>query len=368
MKVAIITDWIVDIGGAEKVLKSVCDIYKDADIFTLFYRKKSIESLKLPYPYSTALQRLPFIDKIYRNLLPLFPYFIEQIDVSSYDLIISLSHSVAKSVITNHNQTHICYIYTPMRYLYDLYFEYLKDHNLHRGLKSFLIRYMLHRIRLWDYTTKDRPDHYIACSKYVANRVKKIYGKECDIIYPPVDIENITFETKKEDYYITVSRLVPYKKIDVIVEAFNMMPDKKLVVIGDGPQMRKIKAIAGKNIEITGFLPSKDVVRYVSKAKAFVFAALEDFGIAPIEAQASGTPVIAYAKGGSLETVVENKTGLFFYNQTPEDILDAVKRFEKIQKNFDPHLIRKNSERFSSHIFKEKFKSLIETKTSEKIL
>lgn len=366
MKTAVVCDWIIDVGGAEKVLKTVFDMF-NPDIYTLFAKPDSLDKLGIPKNkvYTSSLNKLPAVEKYYRNLLPFFPYLIEQFNLKNYDLVISLSHAVAKSVITNQNQLHVCYIYTPMRYIYDLYFDYLEDHNI-KGLKGVLIKYLLHKIRIWDYTTKDRPDVYISISNTVAGRVKKFYGKDSFVVYPPVNTSDFELCRHKEDYYITVSRLVPYKKVDVIVEAFSRMPDKKLVVVGDGPQMRQIKQVAGKNIQITGHLPFEEKKQLLQKAKGFVFCAYEDFGIAPVEAMACGTPVIAYSKGGSSETVVECETGLFFYQQTPEAIIEAVETFERFYGKFDPVLIRQHSLKFDVNVFKTRFKSLVESLYTER--
>lgn len=367
MKTAVVCDWIISIGGAEKVLKTVYDMF-NPDVFTLFSKQDSIEKLgiKPNKVFSSGLNRLPNIDRYYRNFLPLYPYLIEQFDLRNYDLVISLSHAVAKSVLTNPDQLHICYIYTPMRYIYDLYFEYLEDHRIKKGIKGFLAKWFIHKLRVWDYTTKDRPDYYIAISNTVAKRVEKIYNKKPYIIYPPVATSNFELSTDKDDYYITVSRLVPYKKVDIIVKAFNQMPDKKLVVVGDGPQLNQIKKIATKNISILGYQPFHETKRLLQKAKAFIFCAYEDFGIAPVEAMACGTPVISFSKGGASETIIDQKTGLFFHTQTPEAIIDAVKRFEKIKDNIDPHKIRQHSMKFDQKVFETEFKNLTEKLYKEK--
>lgn len=367
MKIAIVHDWIIDIGGAENCLKEIFSLYNFSDIYTLVFKEESINKLNIPIERvrSSFIQKLPKAKTKYRNYLPFFPLAIEQFDLSKYDLIISSSHAVAKGVITNSNQIHVCYCHTPIRYAWDLYHQYLKEANLDKGIKGFLAKIILHYIRIWDYTTANRVDYFIANSKYTAKRIKRVYQRDATVIYPPVDVDNFELYTKKEDFYLTASRMVPYKKIDIIVEAFSQMPDKKLIVIGEGPDFEKIKSKAGKNVELLGYQPFNVLKDYMQRAKAFVFAAEEDFGIIPVEAQACGTPVIAFGKGGVLETVEENKTGIFFNEQTPESLVDAVKRFELNQDKFDCREIRKNAERFNRERFKREFREFVDKKLSE---
>lgn len=288
------------------------------------------------------------------------PLAIEQFDLSGYDLIISSSHAVAKGVLTNSNQLHISYCYTPMRYAWDLHHQYLKEANLDRGIKGLIAKVILHYIRIWDLTTANRVNHFVTLSNYIAKRIKKVYGRDSVVIYPPVDLEKFHIGNKRENFFLTASRIVPYKKIDLIVEAFSKIPDKKLIVIGDGPDFEKIKKKARKNVELLGYQKDEVLKEYLQKAQAFVFAAEEDFGILPVEAQACGTPVIAYGRGGALETVIENKTGIFFNEQTVESLIEAVNVFEKNQDKFDLNEIRKNAERFSKERFKREFKEFVE--------
>ncbi|MFD2588020.1 glycosyltransferase [Croceitalea marina] len=318
---------------------------------------------------NSFIQKLPFGKSKYRSYLPLFPIAVEQFDLTKYDLIISSSSSVAKGVLTRHDQLHISYVYSPVRYAWDLYHQYLRESGLQTGIKGFLAKYFLHKLRLWDYATANRPDYYIAISNYVAKRIKKIYNKEAIVIYPPVDTKSFTISDVTEDYYITCSRMVPYKKIDLIVEAFSRT-EKRLIVIGEGPDYDKIKKLATSNIELLGFLEKNKMLSLIKKAKAFIFAAEEDFGIAPIEAQAAGVPVIAFGKGGILETVngvfpnsdisTENITGVFFKNQNSESLLAAVDFFEKNIQVFDKNLIRQNAQKFSIERFEKEFKQKIE--------
>jgi len=363
MKKALVHDWFSVYAGAEKCVESFTNIWDDFDIYSLidFLDDRDREIiLKGKKAKTSFIQKLPFSKTKYRNYLPFFPLAIEQFDLSEYDLILSSSHAVAKGVLTHSNQLHISYIHTPIRYAWDLYHQYLRESGLDKGLKGILAKYFLHKIRIWDISSVNRVDYFIANSNYIAKRIKKIYNKDAIVIYPPVDVEKFELETKKEGFYLTTSRLVPYKKVDLIVEAFSKLPNKKLIVIGTGPDMEKIKLKATKNIEILGYQPDNILIDYMKKAKAFVFAAEEDFGIVPVEAQACGTPVICLGKGGTKETVINGVTGIHFENQTIKDLLDAIETFEKIE--FDYHEIRENSLKFS----KERFEKEIEEFVNEK--
>jgi glycosyltransferase involved in cell wall biosynthesis len=287
------------------------------------------------------------------------PLAIEQLDVSAYDIVISSSHAVAKGVLTGPDQVHISYVHSPIRYAWDLQHQYLAQSHLTRGLRSAVARIVLHYIRNWDIRTSNSVDHFVANSQFIARRIKKVYQRDAQVIFPPVDVDSFSPSEDKEDFYLTASRLVPYKKVELIVEAFARMPDKKLVVIGDGPQMREVRAKAGPNIEIMGYQPFSVLHDTMRRAKAFVFAAEEDFGIAPVEAQACGTPVIAYGKGGALETVVDlsrsQPTGLFFHEQSAAAIEAAVGNFEREAHRFSALDCRINAERFSAALFRERF-------------
>lgn len=362
MKTAIVHDWLVTYAGAEKALEQIIQLYPEADIYSLidFLPEREREFILNKKVHTSFIQGIPFAKSKYRSYLPLFPLAIEQFDLSRYEIVISSSFSVAKGVLTTASQIHVCYCYSPIRYAWDLYHHYLKESGLDRGLRSNIARSILHYIRLWDVTTAHRADYFVAISDYIAKRIKKIYGRESTVIYPPVYTDMFELYSKKEDFYITVSRMVPYKKIDIIAEAFSTMPDKRLVVIGDGPDFGKIKSKAGKNIELLGHQPAEVLKNYIQKAKAFVFAAEEDFGIAPVEAQACGTPVIAFGRGGVLETVIEGETGLFFREQTVDSLIKAVKDFERKEDGFDCIKIRKNAERFSKERFRMEFKGFME--------
>jgi glycosyltransferase involved in cell wall biosynthesis len=292
------------------------------------------------------------------------PLAVEQFDLAKYDLIISSSHAVAKGVITGPDQLHICYCHSPIRYAWDMQGQYLKESGLEEGLKGLIVRYLLYKIRNWDYRTANGVDFFISNSDYIGRRIKKIYRRDSTTIYPNVNVDDFELHEKKEDFYLTASRMVPYKKIDLIVKAFKNMPDKKLIVIGDGPQMNKVRSITGNNINILGY-QSFDVLRdHLQRAKGFVFAAEEDFGIIPVEAQACGTPVIAYGKGGALETIIDGKSGVFFYEQTELAIQSAIEKFESNFKS-DPKSIRQNAMRFSTERFKTEFKLFVDKRCDD---
>lgn len=376
MKKALVHDWFTVYAGAEKCVESFTNIWDDFDFFSLIdFLSHDDRQTMLKGKYSTTsfIQKLPKSKDKYRNYLPLFPFAVEQLDLSEYELILSSSHAVAKGVLTRPDQLHICYIYSPIRYAWDLYFQYLNESGLDKGMKGLLAKYFLHKIRMWDVSTSNRPDHYVAISKYIANRVSKIYGKHADVIYPPVDTDEFTPGDSTDDYYITFSRMVPYKKIDLIVEAFSQT-DKKLIVIGDGPDFNKVKAKAGKNVELLSHQPRETIIELTKKAKAFIFAAEEDFGIAPIEAQACGVPVIAFGKGGALETirgigcheqVGAETSGVFFDQQTVKSMLAALEHFEKNQDRFDKVAVRNNALRFSRCNFETQIKDYVDAKYSE---
>lgn len=354
MKVAIVHDWFVTYAGAERVVEQLLELYPEADLFSTvdFLPEGQRDFIKNKKIHTTFIQHLPGARKHYRSYLPLMPLAIEQLDLSGYDLIISSSSCVSKGVITGPDQVHICMCYTPVRYAWDLQHQYLQEAGMAKGLKSWIARIILHYIRMWDLRTVNNVDHFIAISHYIERRIKKYYRRESTVIYPPVDVDKFELCEEKEDYYLTASRMVPYKKIKLIVEAFNEMPDKKLVVIGDGPEFAKTKAIAKENITMMGYQPYEVLKEKMQHAKAFVFAAEEDFGITPIEAQACGTPVIAYGKGGALETIKENETGIFFYQQDVESIVDAITRLESLSV-IEPQKCRENAERFAIRRFKK---------------
>ena len=368
MKIAIIQEWLVTVGGSDKVTKAILDVFPDADIYTLVAKKEICEELGIPWEkvHTSFIQKMPFGKSKHRAYLPLFPFAIEQFDLRGYDVVISSSHCVAKGVLTKADQLHICYCHSPIRYVWDMYNEYLEESNLQKGIKSWLVRLMLHRIRKWDAITGLRVDYFISNSDYVGRRIEETYRRESVTIHPNIDISNFELCEEKQDYYLTSSRLVAYKKINLVIEAFNQMSDKKLIVIGGGPNLEAYKKMAGPNVQIMGYQPFEVLKEKMQHAKAFVFAADEDFGMIPIEAESCGTPVIAYGHGGSLETVCDGKTGLFFKKQTPEAIIDAVNRFEAMgDQPFSYKQCREWAEGFSEERFKREIKEFVEEKYKE---
>lgn len=366
MRIAIVHDWLVTYAGSERVLEQILNVYPQADLFSLidFLPQDQRQFIKDKPVKTSFLQNMPWAKGKYRQYLPLMPLAIEQLDLSGYDLVISSSHAVAKGVITGPDQLHISYVHTPIRYAWDLQHQYLQEAGLDRGLKGAAVRGILHYIRQWDCRTANGVDAFIANSNFIARRIWKTYRRESAVIYPPVDVESFTLGDTKEDFYLTASRMVPYKKIDLIVEAFREMPDKELVVIGDGPDFAKIRGKAGKNTIFLGYQPADVLKTYMQRTRAFVFAAEEDFGITPVEAQACGTAVIAYGKGGVLETVKgldsDSPTGVFFREQTVASLVEAVRSFEQEGQGIRPLACRDNAWRFSTERFRNEFKEYVE--------
>lgn len=371
LNVGIVADWFITYAGSEKVVAEFLDVFPEAALYSVvdFLSSENKSHFKNKNITTTFIQNFPFARKKYQSYLPFMPLAIEQLDVSKHDVILSSSHAVAKGVLTGPDQLHISYIHSPIRYAWDLQHQYLRESNLHKGFKGLLAKWILHNIRIWDCRTSNGVDHFIANSKFIARRIKKVYGRNADVIYPPVDVERFTLNENKVQYYFTASRFVPYKRIDLIVEAFSHMKDKKLVVIGDGPEMNKIKAKATSNIEILGYQSNSVMVDYMRNARAFVFAAEEDFGITPVEAQSCGTPVIAYGKGGALETIrpigVEKATGVFFYNQDVKSIIDSVNFFEQHSDEIILSDCRLNALKFSEQRFKEEIKEYVMNRHAE---
>ena len=366
-RIAVIHDWLVTYAGSERVLAEILTIFPEADLFSIvdFLPDEDRTQLSGRRAITSFIQRLPKAAKTYRNYLPLMPLAIEQFDLSSYDIVISSSHAVAKGVLTGPDQLHISYVHSPIRYAWDLQHQYLRETNLLQGPKAWLAKWLLHKIRLWDYRTAAGVDYFVANSKFIGRRIRKVYGRSADVIYPPVDVGAFSYCADKDDFYLSASRLVPYKRMDLIVRAFAQMPMKSLTIIGDGPEMSKLKEIATPNVQLLGYQPFADLKHYMQRARAFVFAAEEDFGITPVEAQACGTPVIAYGKGGSLETVKEGEdyataTGVLFKDQTVESIVDAVERFEAMPRGISSEACRKNAESFSADRFRSEFRSYVQ--------
>lgn len=371
INIGVVADWLVTYAGAERVLSEMFDIFPDAELYSIvdFLSDEAREYFHNKKAKTTFIQNLPFAKSKYQNYLPLMPLAIEQLDVSGHDIILSSSHAVSKGVLTGPDQLHISYVHSPIRYAWDLQHQYLKESGLDHGVKGIIAKWLLHKIRIWDYRTTSGVNHFVANSKFIARRINKVYGRTADVIYPPVDVKRFTLNENKKDYFVTASRLVPYKRVDLIVEAFSHMPDKQLVVIGDGSDMKKIKAKATANIEILGYQPNSVMEEYMRNAKAFIFAAEEDFGITPVEAQACGTPVIAFGKGGSLETVrplgVNMPTGMFFEQQNISSLISAVNLFTENQELFEPANCRANALKFSVERFKNEMNNYVSQKWTD---
>lgn len=368
LKYALVHEWLTPLatGGSELVVQEILKSI-DADIYALI----DFESTN-PGSYlfgrkigTTFLQHFPQASSGVQKYLPFLPLAIEQLDLRAYDVIISSSHTVAKGVLTSPQQLHICYCHSPMRYAWDMTFDYLSSSSMGRGFPGILTRYLLHRLRQWDVLTANRVDHFIANSQHTARRIWRCYRREATVIYPPVNVERFPFLSSKQDFYVTVSRLVSYKQVSLIVRAFNQLK-KPLVVIGTGPELSKIRKLAQPHIQVLGAQPNDVVEKYMAEAKAFVYAALEDFGIAIVEAQACGTPVIAFGAGGAKETVrdlrqyPDSATGIFFTEQTVEAIVAATEKFEAASEAFNSECIRSQAARFAPTIFEERFLDFLE--------
>jgi glycosyltransferase involved in cell wall biosynthesis len=363
---ALIYDRLDGYAGAERVLEQKIALYPHADVFASIDILEPHERafLRGKIPKTTFAQNWRWVRNHHRQCLLLLMFAMEQLDLSAYELVLSGSASIAKGVLTGPDQLHISYVHSPMRYAWDLQHQYLQEANLTKGVKSLIARWMMHRARLWDSRTANGVDYYIANSRFIARRIWKIYRREATVIYPPVAVDKFALRADKESFYLTASRLMPYKKVRTIVEAFKALPDQKLVVVGDGTEFAGVQAAAGPNVEILGYQPSNILVDLMQRAKGFIFAAEEDFGITPVEAQACGTPVIAFGRGGALETVrgMEHPkpTGLFFDRQDATAIADAVRAFERHGARISPADCRENAQRFSEQIFRDHLGRFVE--------
>jgi glycosyltransferase involved in cell wall biosynthesis len=367
-RVAIVHDWLDAYAGSERVLEQLLAVCPDADLHAVvdFVPESERGFLGGRVPRTTFIQRLPFARRAFRGYLPLMPLAVEQLDLSGYDLVVSSSHAVAKGVLTGPDTLHVCYCHSPLRYAWDLQHEYLREGGIGWGPRGLAVRWLLHRLRAWDARSANGVDHFVANSDFVARRIRKAYRRRARVIYPPVDVAAFAHAGRRGrgDYYVTASRFVPYKRIPLIVEAFRSMPDRELVVIGDGPQRREVARAAGPNVRLLGHLPRAELARWVGGARAFLFAAVEDFGIAPVEAQAAGTPVIAYA-GGALPETIRGlgggaPSGVLYAEQSAGALRDAVARFEAIEHELSPAACRANAERFSAERFRAEFAAFLE--------
>jgi glycosyltransferase involved in cell wall biosynthesis len=363
MKVAVVHDWLDSFGGAEKVLEQILALHPGADLYLV--ADVMAGAARAPFDrhriVTSFIQRLPFAGRHFRRYLPLMPCAVARFDLSAYDLILSSSHCVAKGVTTRPGQVHICYCHTPMRYIWDLESDYLQEHRI-TGARALLARALFRRLRKWD-RQNSGVDVLVANSHFIAERISRCYQRQARVIYPPVDVDRFPCCGTKEDYYVTASRLVSQKKVGLIVEAFARMPEKRLVVVGDGPCLDALRRTAGDQVTFTGHLPAERLRACLAKARAFVYASLEDFGIVMVEAQACGTPVIAFGRGGALEIVREGETGLFYSEQSAPAIIDAVRRFEATSRPWSPAACHANAARFSRDVFLDAFADLVRRST-----
>ena len=367
VKYALVHEWLTPeaTGGSELVVQQILQ-HIDTNLYALIdFESSNPESYLYQRQIGTTfLQHFPYAKKGVQKYLPLLPLAIEQLDLRDYDVILSSSHAVAKGVLTSPEQLHICYCHTPMRYAWDLTFDYLHHSHLGKGLGGWATRYLLHQLRQWDVLSANRVDYFIANSQHTARRIWRCYRRESKVIYPPVNVDDLPFISQKEDFYLIVSRLVSYKQVSLIVHAFNQL-NRPLVIIGTGPEMAKVSAMAKSHIQILGWQPDKIVKQYMARAKAFVYAACEDFGIALVEAQACGTPVIAYGSGGALETVRDidsnptTATGILFKAQTVASLMAAVEKFERCQNYFNSEYVRSHSTQFSRQVFAHNYLSFL---------
>jgi len=377
MKVALVHDWLTGMRGGEKVLEVFCELFPDAHLYTLLHNKGSLSDTIEGMDIRTSfIQKLPFAKKKYRHLLPIFPTAIERFDLRGYDIVLSSSHCVAKGVITGADTLHICYCFTPMRYIWDLYNLYFGKERAGMATR-FATSLVLNYLRKWDVASSKRVDKFVGISRYIVERIKKNYGRDADLIYPPVACSYFKPGLSHKDFYLMVSPLAPNKRVDMAVKAFNSI-GLPLVVIGSGQEEKKLEKMAGKNIKLMGWQSDEIVREHYVNCKALIFPGVEDFGIVPLEAQACGKPVIAFGEGGALETIVpldknnknekersSNATGIFFYEQTPESLVQAVARFEEAQDSFNWQVIRKNAESFDRTVFKDNVRKYIEQEYKE---
>ena len=361
MKVALLHDYLVQYGGAERVLEALMEIYPKAPIYTLLYNPKAlapefVKKLNQRQVITSSLQKFPFAKKHHRAYPLFMPYMIEQFDFNNYDIVLSDTTGFAKGIITQPQTLHICYCHTPLRYAWDDSQRYIKEYPHAFFLKPF-IRWGVHYLRIWDRQAVGRVDYFITNSEFVKNRIQKYYRRDAKVIYPPVETKKLTIANQHKNYYLLVNRLLPYKKTDIVIKAFNEL-GLPLIIVGKGPEEKGLKKIAQKNIKFLGSIYGDALKNLYSQTKAFIFPQEEDFGIAPVEVMASGRPVIAYNGGGAKETVIENVNGTFFNEQTPEALIDAIKRFKKME--FSCQKIRKSVLKFDQSIFKTQIKKFVE--------
>jgi glycosyltransferase involved in cell wall biosynthesis len=365
MRVAIVHDWLYVVGGAERVLEQLLRIYPGADVYALFDFLPEEDRARLGYEHARTsfIQRMPFARTRHRNYLPLMPLAIEQFDLAGYDLVISSSYAVAKGVLTGPDQLHVSYVHSPMRYAWDLQHTYLRESGCDAGIKSVIARLILHQMRVWDVRTASGPNALVANSAFVARRIQKVYGRSAEVIHPPITLSRQRFEGPRGNHFLVASRLVPYKNVEAVVRAFAMLPDLELVVAGTGPDAAHLREIAGPNVSFSGFVPDDELRHLMATARAFIFAAEEDFGIIVLEASAEGTPVLALGRGGVRETVQvrgPHRTGMFFETPEPQSIADCVRGFLQQEGHFSREACRAQAELFSAELFRARFSTFVD--------
>ncbi|MBU0661490.1 glycosyltransferase [Patescibacteria group bacterium] len=361
MKIALVHDYLAQDGGAERVLKAFHEIWPEAPIFVLFHKKGSVEGFDNAEIHQSFIGRFPGIGRIYRWLLPLMPRATERHNLDEFDVVLSSTSAFAKGVLTRPNTLHISYCHTPTRYLWTDTHEYI-DSLKYNVVLRVVLRQLIHHLRLWDKMSVDRVDHFIANSNTVHQRIEKYYRRDSDVLYPPVDVEQGLVSDKGEKYYISGGRLVSYKRFDLLIHVFNRL-GWPLYIFGTGSEEKKLKNMAKENIHFLGRISDEEKNNLLSKAKGFLHPQLEDFGITPIEAMASGCPVIAYGIGGVTETVIPDKTGVFFYQQTWEDLLDTMLFFDT--QTWDRVAIQAHAQKFSAEIFKQKIQRYVHDRYEE---
>ncbi len=363
MRIAIVHEWLQTYAGSERVVAELLECFPDADLFAVvdFMPASERAFLKGRPVTTTFLQNMPLARKHFRYYLPLMPLAVEQLDMSPYDLVISSSHAVAKGVITGPNQVHISYVHSPMRYAWDLQTQYLRQSGLERGLKSAYVRWTLHKLRLWDVRTANGVDLFIANSRYIAARIRKVYRREAEVIHPPVDVDRFVPGGARGDEYLIAARFVPYKRVDLVAAAFARMPERRLLIVGDGPDRAVVESAAAgaANIRFRPTLEPAEFIAALQTARAFVFPAEEDFGITMVEALACGTPVIAFGRGGARDIVEDGRNGVLFPDQTPEAIMAAVERFEGLRPPLASADCVDSAERFGTPVFRARIEELV---------
>lgn len=363
-KIAFIHDWLVTRGGAERILEAALPLYPGAPVYTMMHKPDVFSGTEIEkHPiHPSGLQHFPGAINHHRLFLPLMPKAVEQFDLRGYDKLVSISYAVAHGVLAQPDQCHIAYVCSPARYAWHLYQDYLEDARLQKGLRGWLARWLLHIFRIWDFAASRRVDHYVAISQWAAACIWRAYQKPAEVLYPPVDVERFAPNLERGDYFLTVARLVRYKKIHLLVEAFNQLR-LPLLVVGAGPETARLARQAGPTVRLTGYLNDAQVADLMNRARGFVYAAEEDFGIALVEAQAAGCPVIAFGRGGAQETVISGETGLFFDQQNVDSLIDAIERFQTQAGSFQSGRLHSNAMRFTKSMFQQKFMEMVARKS-----